>query len=469
MLCGICGDVEEATVRAVELPETLGVPLWITARQSRTKHLEVIEGGASAVLHACDRRAVRVQRALPHGVVLHPEDKLHGPLQQCVLADVERSRPAIAAVDDVPPLQHAVHWGQQRQLFLWRPDEVLLQDPEVGLLSAEIGQAKSRIAPGHLAKRAVPVRNRHDTLVHGATPLLGDEAAAHESVGAHASLPVRILSTAKRMVVCRPGLIDRATVVGREHDERVVVHGLIPERSHELIDGLVKVEDHGGIESAVVAREIVASKLPHSPIERLDGRNRYLQGTMDEMQRIEKEERVQLVRGIVRQYDILRALFEDMLLVARGVWLGGILARRVEPRLVPHTTAVGVAGLEEVRERIQAVVDLASGFQVAALRPIVVRVLEVPRPRVVTAAQRRVFWGRHTRVPLSHHVRPVAQSLQFLRHPSHVPRDACEAADGVILVHVRDANVQDVHVHGEAAALQRGAGGGANAKGVVPV
>jgi hypothetical protein len=100
-------------------------------------------------------------------------------------------------------------------------------------------------------ENGIPVGDRDDAVVGRAARRRWEEAAAHEGVGAHAALEVVVLAASEREVVGGSRLVQGAAIVGDEGAERGLPHALRLEAADELADGLIHVQDHRGVETAV--------------------------------------------------------------------------------------------------------------------------------------------------------------------------------------------------------------------------
>mmetsp|Transcript_7688 Transcript_7688/g.20626 ORF Transcript_7688/g.20626 Transcript_7688/m.20626 type:complete len:294 (+) Transcript_7688:921-1802(+) len=230
-----------------------------------------------------DCGAIRVLLAEPDAVNLIRGNELPRILEHCLVADVQRVRPAVGPAHDVLPLSHAVDRRQEGQ--------TLLLQPHVRILGGLVFLAHS----GERGHRAVPVRDRNHAAVHAATASCGDETAGDEGVGADAALPIGVLAALEGVIVGRTRLVDGAAVVGSEDHERVVPH---PFRLHGInysADGFVEVEDHRRVQPAVRGVERLCACVRHHLVDLRQVPVRHLQRRVHEVRREEEEQRLREV------------------------------------------------------------------------------------------------------------------------------------------------------------------------------
>ena len=109
--------------------------------------------------------AVRIDGPCPATKLAFASKQFVWPHQQGFRGQMQRISSAVAVVEDVLPLRHAVHRKQQ--------GEALFLQPPVGRLGLLI----LNVPAGKLCKRPVPVRNADDAFKLRATSRFSHEAA----------------------------------------------------------------------------------------------------------------------------------------------------------------------------------------------------------------------------------------------------------------------------------------------------
>mmetsp|Transcript_100595 Transcript_100595/g.288266 ORF Transcript_100595/g.288266 Transcript_100595/m.288266 type:complete len:320 (+) Transcript_100595:814-1773(+) len=275
-------------------------------------------------------RRVGVLGTLPNGHRLAVHQKLPQPARArgvvpVVVDDADHARVQLHAAPHVVPARwstdgHLAAGGVVDGTTEVVPHVDRVDRGQAGLLGNEVG----RVLACEPCEGRVPVPEGDETVellaVHGGR----DEPARSPRVHADAALPVCRLAALERPVVRagRAVAVDGPAVVRAEDDQRVVPHAASLDRVGHVTDRAVEEVDHGVVPLPVIVVVVVRHEVElRQPILG------HLQRLVDDVRRVEEEERVLRLREVVVVHDLERARLEEGVLV-HAVALDVILRKR---------------------------------------------------------------------------------------------------------------------------------------------